>query len=302
MVDILMATYNGAKYVDEQIRSFCRQTYTEWRCIVHDDGSTDGTQEIIRAWAQRDGRIVFIEDGVTGLQPARHFLYMLRFAQAPWIMWSDQDDIWHDTKIETMVQAGHNAHFKGAGVVYSNALLWNEERGVIAPRNTLFYPTNLRDMLFLNSGIQGAAALFNEPMRDLLMQPLDHYAMHDHVLLLEAMTMGEIVYIDQPLMDYRQHAGNVTGNAPGSKRKKLQLMWTNRHIPVISRLHYKGTKAFYEHFKELLKAEDRQVLETYLNLPQCTWLQRLYRIYQTRFTLLGSRCLLIVKLFIRRYI
>ena len=302
MVDILMATYNGAKYVDEQIRSFCRQTYTGWRCIVHDDGSTDGTQEIVRAWAQRDKRIVFIEDGITGLQPARHFLYMLRYAEAPWIMWSDQDDVWFDTKIETMLQAAQNAHFKGAGVVYSNAQLWSPEKGVIAPRNTLFYPTKLRDMLFLNSGVQGAAALFNAPMRQLLMEPLDSCAMHDHVLLLAALTMGETVYIDRPLMYYRQHADNVTGNAPGSKRKKLQLMWTNRHIPVISRLHYEGTKAFYEHFKPKLCTEDRQVLETYLHLPDCSWLQRLRRIHRARFTLFGSRCLLIVKLFIRRYI
>lgn len=302
MVDILMATYNGAKYVDEQIQSFCCQTYTGWRCVVHDDGSTDGTQEIIRAWAKRDKRIVFIEDDVTGLQPARHFLYMLRYAEAPWVMWADQDDVWFETKIETMLRAAENAHFQGPGVVYSNAELWNETEGVIAPRNTLFYPETLRDMLFLNSGIQGSAALFNEEMRTILLQAPEPYAMHDHVLLLAALTMGQTVYIDQALMYYRQHADNTTGHAAGSRFKKTQLMWKNRHVPVISHLHYEGTKAFYNHFRAQMSEEDKQVMTLYLQLPSCSWGQRLRLIYKTRFTLLGSRSVLLIKLFIRRYI
>ena len=302
MVDILMATYNGAKYVDEQIRSFCRQTYTDWRCIVHDDGSTDGTQDILRAWAKKEPRILFIEDGVCGLHPAKHFLYMLRWSDAPWVMWSDQDDVWFDTKIETMLQTAENARFQGAGVVYSNAELWNEAQGVIAPRNTLFYPKTLREMLFLNSGIQGAASLFNGAMRTVLMQAPEPYAMHDHVLLLAALTMGRALYIDQALMYYRQHAENVTGHAPGSRCKKAQLMWQNRHVPVISRLHYEGTKAFYHHFGAQMREEDRQVMELYLQLPSCSWWQRLRLIYRARFTLLGSRSVLLIKLFIRRYI
>ena len=193
MVDIVMATYNGAKYVEEQLRSFCRQTYADWRCIVHDDGSTDGTQDILRAWAQQDKRIVFIEDGIQHLGPAKHFLHILQYSDAPWVMWSDQDDVWFDHKIATMLQAGTNASFTGAGVVYANAELWSETEGVIAHRNTLFYPTSLRDTLFLNSGIQGASALFNSSMRDILRTPLSSYAMHDHVLLLAGLTMGKVV-------------------------------------------------------------------------------------------------------------
>ena len=302
MVDIVMATYNGAMYVDEQIHSFCRQTYADWRCIVHDDGSTDGTQDILRVWAKKDKRIVFIEDGVSGLGPAKHFLYILQYSDAPWVMWSDQDDIWFDNKIETMLHAGEQAHFQGAGVVFANALLWSEERGIIAPRNTLYYPTHLRDMLFLNSGIQGSSSLFNAPMRELIREHLRAYAMHDHVLLLAALTMGETVYVDAPLMYYRQHADNITGHAPGSKRKKLQLMWAHRHISVIFKEHYEGTKAFYEHFKSRLREDDQNVLEIYLRLPEMKGLKRFQAIRKAHFTLLGSEILLWIKLCIRRYI
>lgn len=302
MVDIVMATYNGAKYVEEQLRSFCRQTYADWRCIVHDDGSTDGTQDILRAWAQQDKRIVFIEDGIQHLGPAKHFLHILQYSDAPWVMWSDQDDVWFDHKIATMLQAGTNASFTGAGVVYANAELWSETEGVIAHRNTLFYPTSLRDTLFLNSGIQGASALFNSSMRDILRTPLSSYAMHDHVLLLAGLTMGKVVYLNEALMYYRQHDNNVTGHAPGSRIKKVQLMWTNRHVPVVSREHYDGLAAFYRQYKQKLNAEDRQLIETFLMLPEQSWWKRLRTIRQAHFTLLGSEYLLWIKLCIRRYI
>ena len=302
MVDIVMATYNGAQFVDEQIRSFCNQTYADWRCIVHDDGSSDGTQDILRAWAKKDKRIVFVEDGVQGLGPAKHFLHILQYSDAPWVVWSDQDDIWFDHKIETMLRAGEQAHFAGPGVVYANAEPWSPERGVIAPRNTLFYPKHLRDMLFLNSGIQGASAFFNAPMRDLMQIPLDCYAMHDHALLLAALTMGEIVYIDRSLMYYRQHETNVTGHAPGSKMKKAQLMWQHRHVPVLFRTHYDGTKAFYERFKDRLREEDKKVLDIYFRLPEQNPFSRFWTICRTRFTLLGSRWVLLIKLCIRPFI
>lgn len=302
MVDIVMATYNGAKYVEEQLRSFCHQTYAEWRCIVHDDGSTDGTQDILRAWAQQDKRIVFIEDGIQHLGPAKHFLHILQYSDAPWVMWSDQDDVWFDHKIATMLQAGANASFTGAGVVYANAELWSETEGVIAHRNTLFYPTSLRDALFLNSGIQGASALFNSSMRDILRTPLSSYAMHDHVLLLAGLTMGKVVYLNEALMYYRQHDNNVTGHAPGSRTKKVQLMWANRHVPVVSREHYNGLAAFYRQYKPQLNEEDRQLIETFLLLPEQSWWKRLRTIRKEHFTLLGSEYLLWIKLCIRRYI
>ena len=302
MIDIVMATYNGAKYVDEQLRSLTRQTYKDWRCLVHDDGSTDGTQDIVRAWAKNDARVVLVPDKQTGFGPAKHFIHILQYSDAEYVMFADQDDIWLEHKVATMLKAAEEAHFSGAGVVYANALPWNPERGVIARKNTLFYPTNLRDTLFLNSGIQGASALFNAAMRKILLTPLDYYAMHDHVLLLAGLTLGQVVYIDEPLMYYRQHEDNVTDHAPGSKRKKVTLMWANRHVPVVSRAHLEGLRAFYTRFEDRLSEEDKRTIETFLELPQYGFCKRLRTIRRNRFTLLGSRGLLLTKLFIRRYI
>lgn len=65
MIDILLATYNGEKYIDTQISSIVNQSYSDWKLYIHDDGSSDSTVEKIKFWTSRDTRIAFIEDGIT---------------------------------------------------------------------------------------------------------------------------------------------------------------------------------------------------------------------------------------------
>ena len=302
MVDILMATYNGEAFVEEQVQSIINQTYREWRLLVHDDGSTDKTMEILHRLAEEDERVVVIEDGVQCLGVARNFIHLVKQSAAAYCMFCDQDDVWLPHKVEKMVHAIEQYNQGIPQVVYTNAFLWSPDRGIISDKNTLTYPTTLRQTLFLNTGIQGAAAIFNRSMCEVIEQPLSYYAMHDHVLLLAGICFGEVHYLHESLMYYRQHENNLTGNAPGSIAKKITLMWQNRNVPLVSREHYNGLKTFYEHFKESVLADDRQVIEMFLSLPDKNCLVRLWRIVQYRFKLFDSTLFLVVKMCIRRYI
>ena len=302
MVDILMATYNGEAYVEEQIRSIMRQTYTDWRLLIHDDGSTDSTVRIIQTLAREDNRIRLIDDTCVHMGVARHFLHMLLYSTAPYCMFCDQDDIWLESKVEMMVNAIQSQNNARPQVVYSNAYLWNPERGILSNKNTLTYPTTMQQALFLNTGIQGAAAIFNQAMRQLLCIRLTHYAMHDHILLLLGITMGEVHYLHVPLMYYRQHSHNVTGNAPGSMRKKVALMWRNRHVPLVSRDHYEGVKAFYEQFAAQLRPADRKLIEVYLSMPDKGFFSRVRLVCKYHFQLFDSTILLLIKMSIRKFI
>lgn len=302
MIDILLATYNGEAYIEEQVRSIVNQSFRDWRLLVHDDGSTDHTLEIVERLAKEDSRIVVIRDDVKKLGVARHFIYLLQYAEAPFCMFCDQDDIWLPNKIEKMYEAIKIEKQDIPQVVYSNAYLWNTERGIISDKNTLTYPKTLRQMLFLNTGIQGAASIFNQAMCHYLRQPLDCYAMHDHVLLLAGICFGEVHYLHEPLMYYRQHDKNVTGNAPGSIRRKVLLMWQNRKVPLVSRLHWEGLNAFFARFHRELSANDKQLIEVFLRLRDQSFVARLSKIVKHRFQLFDSTLLLIIKLCIRRYI
>ncbi|MBR1809065.1 MAG: glycosyltransferase family 2 protein [Paludibacteraceae bacterium] len=302
MVDILMATYNGEAFVGEQIESIMKQTYADWRLLVHDDGSTDATKAIVKKFSDEDKRIRLIEDGIEGLGVAKNFIHMLNYADAEYIMFCDQDDIWLPCKVEKMTDEIGKKNNNIPQVVYSNAYLWSPTKGIISDKNTLTYPNTLRQMLFLNTGIQGAASIFNKCAKELLMRPLQYYAMHDHTLLLCMITMGGVSYMNEPLMYYRQHDRNVTGNAPGSMKKKTMQMWQNRHVPIVSREHLEGLRAFYDVWRDHLTADDREVIEVFMSLPEKNFAMRVYYICKYRFCIFGSTFLLLAKLCLRRYI
>lgn len=84
MIDILLATFNGASYIRSQIFSIISQDYTDWRLIIHDDGSTDKTVDLIKELASYDQRIRLIEDNVTHLGPGANFMHLLNFSDAPY--------------------------------------------------------------------------------------------------------------------------------------------------------------------------------------------------------------------------
>ena len=302
MVDILMATYNGEAFVEEQVRSIINQTYSSWRLLVHDDGSTDQTLEILRRLAAEDARIVLIEDGIFHLGVARNFIHLVALATAPYCMFCDQDDIWLPNKVEKMLYAIEPLDQTLPQALYTNAYLWNPERGILSDKNTLTYPTTIRQTLFLNTGIQGAAAIFNRKMCEVMAQPLSYYAMHDHVLLLAGICFGQVHYLHESLMYYRQHEHNLTGNAPGSIAKKILLMWQNRHVPLVSREHYEGLKAFYEHFQWKMSVDDKRLVQAFLSLPNQSFLARAYHIILYKFQLFDSTILLLIKMCLRRYI
>ncbi len=301
MVSILLSTYNGERYVKEQIESIIRQTVREWRLIIHDDGSVDSTVDIIKQYVQKDERIILVEDGFTHLGVAQSFIYLLRFVSTDFIMFCDQDDVWLENKVEIMYSAIIAKNNNIPQAIFSNAYLWNDKRGVISNRNTLTYPHKLEDLLFLNTGIQGASAIFNKKAKDLMQTPINYCAMHDHLLTLVIMTFGEIDYIDKSLMYYRQHTGNVTGNAPGSMKNKIKLLYKHSHIPVIDKKHYEGLKSFYEAFKQQIPADKRTIIEVFLSLPQKTFMQRIILIIKYRFKIFDSTMLLLAKVCVRNF-
>ena len=81
-IDILMATYRGEAFLAQQIRSLQDQTFSNWRLIIHDDGSDDATPQIIARFAAADDRIQWIRDGRTFHAPGPHFLYLMSLSTA----------------------------------------------------------------------------------------------------------------------------------------------------------------------------------------------------------------------------
>ena len=102
-IDILLATYNGEKYIKEQIDSILNQTYKNIKLIISDDFSKDRTPEILREYAEKDKRIIlYIQEKNLGV--VKNIEFLLKKVESPYYMLADQDDYWMPEKVEKTLE------------------------------------------------------------------------------------------------------------------------------------------------------------------------------------------------------
>lgn len=299
-IDILLATYNGSKYLDIQIFSIISQSYTQWKLIIHDDGSNDNTLEIIEKWSKLDSRIIVIRDDSKFGSAAQNFMYLLSFASANFICFCDQDDLWFEYKLEVLCSHIKELDNTVPQVAFSNAYVWSPENGIFGLA-TLTFPQNLNQLLFLNAGIQGAASIFNRKMLIALLHHRVVPQMHDHLLALLGASLGEISYVNRPLMLYRKHENNVTGSTDYSFWHKFVNALKRKKNPVVCSAHYIGVKAFYNDYLNLLPHADRIVLDAFVKSKYASFYNRIRMVYKLNFSIFGSKLLLMSKIIFRPY-
>lgn len=300
MLDIILATYNGEKYIKQQLLSLVAQTFKDWKCIIHDDGSTDRTVEIIKKFCSLDSRFTLIEDSVHLKNPGKNFLHTLEYSTSDFICFCDQDDIWLESKLEKLYGAISEKNDSVPQSVFCNAHLWNSETNKIWGSATLAFPRDVESLLFLNCGIQGASAIFNRKMKDLLLVKIEKIVMHDWYLTILACTVGKIDYLHENLMLYRQHGDNVTGNASGTFFDKFKNFFKSKN-PLVDRNHYESLSAFYEVWKDKLNEDDSRKIKNFLNSKNKNFFQRLLFILDGKWNIYGSKLKLIVKFLLRPY-
>lgn len=220
---IVMATYNGEKYVGQQIDSIIQQTYTHWCLLIRDDGSTDNTVQIIKQYAERYPQITILEDRLGNLGFNKNFITLIQAANSPYISICDQDDVWLPEKLALNIEAIKRIEItpqipalvhSDAWMVDSNLNLmhaaWIGKRGEVQ---------GLNGIAFANS-VQGATVLFNQALKTIAVSvPIE--VPYDYHLALLAVFKGKRHYLNLPLLKYRQHSQNAIGSGVShhSKRK-----------------------------------------------------------------------------------
>ena len=220
-VDILMATYNGERYVAEQIESIQRQTYGNWRLLISDDCSTDCTLDVVRSYAAADPRIRVVSEGVRLGGAKEYFFALMGLIQAPFFMFSDQDDVWLPSKVEKclakMQQLEAERDSEVPLLVFTDMKVVNEGLCVVAESFERYENLNpdrtaLKQVLAQAVGA-GCTFLANRLVASLATrcEDVSAVAMHDWWVTLVAASFGQIGYIDEPLSLYRQHGDNEVG-------------------------------------------------------------------------------------------
>lgn len=223
-VAILLTTFNGEKYLREQLDSISRQTHRNWKLYVSDDGSTDATLDILTQFQREHGaeRVHLLQGPRKGF--AQNFLSLIRNPEilADYFAFCDQDDVWFPDKLErSLAQIPQVEH--GPALYCSRTRLIDEHGGQIG-----YSPLFDRPPSFCNALVQSLAGantmLLNPNARALLAQiPLEAPVVsHDWLCyLIVSGCGGQVRYDPVPTLDYRQHGGNLIGSNSGV-RDRLQ--------------------------------------------------------------------------------
>ncbi len=219
VVDILMCTYNGEKFIQEQIQSILNQTHSEFRLIIVDDISKDGTVDVIKKMMLLDDRIELYQNS-TNLGYFDNFLSGLNYVKSDYLFFSDQDDIWDENKIAIQLKDLMNEDQKVLMNFSNSYLLYeemNSESTFLTKRDTEKikpYYTYSTDLALRNI-VSGHTILMRTNHLSTIIENISRIKnteniYFDYILTLVLLDLGEIKYIDQSLVYFRQHLNSTS--------------------------------------------------------------------------------------------
>lgn len=284
LISILLATYNGEKYIAEQIESLLSQTVQDFRLFIRDDRSTDSTYPIVMEYAEKYSGKIFAAQNKENTGGAKfNFMRMMIEHKDDYIMLCDQDDIWLPNKIEKTLDAlKHTEGIYGKDtpiIFHSDLMVVDGDLNVISPSyrksaSCNFDNVTLNHMLTQNI-VTGATACYNKALGDLIRKP-EFMMMHDMWIAMVAAAFGHIVHSDEALMLYRQHGGNEVG-AKNIKSLSYILQRLLHAKQTKARLEetYTQAGAFLIAYSDMLSTEHKALISEYCRIPQMTKLCRI---------------------------
>lgn len=220
-VQILLATYNGEKYLREQLDSLINQSYTDWECLISDDCSSDSTLEIINEYCGFDSRFKLVSKEHRYYSASYNFLHLMHVSDADFVLFCDQDDYWYDNKIEVLVNNIKEAscHAENLPIcVFSDAKLVNKNLDSLCVesfQSTLPFDARkitLTDLIASNV-VQGCSCIINRELVRIVVESSDfaYFIVYDWFIGTIAKSKGKLIYIPEMLHLYRQHESNSIG-------------------------------------------------------------------------------------------
>lgn len=214
MISIAVTTYNGEKYLQEQLDSILNQTYSDFELVICDDCSSDSTVKILNEYKEKDLRIkVFTNEKNLGFK--KNFEKAISFCNGDYIAFSDQDDVWNKNKLELSIsEIGNNSLLCTNSELTDSNLnpLGYSMSEVIKVPNDFSDKTELLKILLHGNFVQGATILAKSNFIKKYLPIPENIIFHDWYFALCAELENGIKYLSPCTMKYRQHISNVTEN------------------------------------------------------------------------------------------
>jgi glycosyltransferase involved in cell wall biosynthesis len=275
-IEVLLATYNGERFLREQIDSILTQDYTDLRVLARDDGSSDATVSILNEYAERFPdrfRVMPLSPGTDS--PKDNFLLLMRASSAQYICFSDQDDIWLPDKVSRTKRAmdllesrwGTDAPL----LVFTDMRVVNDQLQTLHESfwaHEKIEPDRIHHLALLlgRSVVTGCTMLLNRRLLELSFAMPNEASMHDRWIGLLASAIGKVYVVNDQTILYRQHDRNVRGIGEKARSfpeqvRRLVKRDARRRQWEISQLQAKG---FLRTYSAELSAKQRDMLKAYL--------------------------------------
>lgn len=256
LVAICMSTYNGEKYLEEQLQSLFNQTYSNIKIYVRDDGSSDKTKEILQRYQDK----ITIVESKENLGVVQSFMSLLNYVEdADYYAFCDQDDVWLANKIEIAVEKLEESESQVPTMYFSDYDYCDENMNYTS-RSAI----NKNGPSFQNALVEcislGMNMVINKKLRDILVKNKMQKAMyHDWIIYLIASSIGNVIYDREVTVKYRRHGKNVST----ANQNFIQFqIWRIKQI--FKKSYFKQVKEqlieFENIYKEKLKPEDKKLL------------------------------------------
>ncbi|MCQ9210920.1 MULTISPECIES: glycosyltransferase family 2 protein [unclassified Streptococcus] len=275
-VNIVLSTYNGEQFLAQQIESIQAQTFTDWNLLIRDDGSTDGTTDVIRQFMAKDERIRWInEEHIENLGVIKSFHALVQYEEADVYFFSDQDDIWLPEKLQLALDEADLYLPEVPLMIYTDLKVVDQNLQVVQESmirsQSDHANTELVEELTENT-VTGGVSMVNHALVQ-LWNETDAILMHDWYLALLASAFGKLVYIDVATELYRQHGNNVLGARTWSKR---MYKWLRPHL--LFSMYWeliKGSQAQASHLLALpLTKEKKELVQAFVTIMEKPMLER----------------------------
>ena len=221
-VSIAMATFNGERFVREQIDSILEQSVQDFELVVCDDASTDATWEILTEYAQKDSRIhIYRNERNLGFK--QNFERAIRLCKADFIALSDQDDVWYPNHLYVLLSnIGDHVLCAGDADMVDENNREIGERLSYADGFQLIPPTEklLWRLMFVMNPLQGASMLLRKDFLERILPIPNWISTHDRYFAACACCDTGPIYISKPITRYRQHGDNITVAAHNKQGRK----------------------------------------------------------------------------------
>lgn len=264
-ITVLMSTYNGEKYLKEQIESLIRQKAVKLKIFVRDDGSQDSTVEILQRYAMDYPFFAYYKG--ENLGTIKSFFDLITHAQeSDYYAFCDQDDVWDEDKLSVAINKLELLDSNVPNLYYSNLRIVDAHLNYYRLAHKNVHLRINKYAALIENPCTGCTAVFNKTAKELLAQNIPEYCtMHDTWIYMMCNILGNVIYDEKPHISYRQHENNVVGaylkwDIKRSIKERLKRVMRRDYQP-----RYMNCKNFYKSYKDYLNEKDKKKLLVLLN-------------------------------------